>query len=136
MEAVKWKAQEMGVLKDNAICQESFTTKTLCESCQKSTNSGCAWSDRLQPVKGWTVKKNANGYRVLKCPEYLQDEPRKGAKRKKGNIFASSPCETTCKNEKKNQCLQNNGRCPKYEKWFAENHVWQRTIEPLGRGTA
>lgn len=60
---------------------------TLCWTCQNATG-GCSWSKKLKPVEGWTaevrnLKFNENGeakydksYKVIKCPHYIQDEPR------------------------------------------------------------
>lgn len=55
----------------------------LCITCRKATG-GCAWSDNLQPVKGWKatptkVSGNKGGavesYSITACPEYEDDVP-------------------------------------------------------------
>lgn len=63
---------------------------TLCWLCQNATNSGCSWSARFKPVKGWTATptliKNAinkrteevtliPSYFVHKCPQFKSIEP-------------------------------------------------------------
>lgn len=66
------------------------TSDTLCWSCQNATGKGgkCSWSARLEPVEGWKAKEVVmkhnqkgeatldEGYKVKKCPQYIQDEPR------------------------------------------------------------
>lgn len=59
---------------------------TLCWTCQRAVpgdkTSGCSWSRKLEPVKGWdaykSMKRSNAGrmdtYHVLDCPEYLPDE--------------------------------------------------------------
>ena len=51
---------------------------TLCWRCAKAINNGCSWSERFEPVQGWTAvptKINceyymADSYRVIDCPEF------------------------------------------------------------------
>lgn len=55
--------------------------RMLCERCRKVYGE-CSWTEidaitgkvKFVPVPGWTAKKNENGYLVLKCPEFVQDE--------------------------------------------------------------
>lgn len=138
---VKYQIRHLKLSKKHV--QTACNAKTqLCESCQKACG-GCSWSDgTFTPVPGWEAVKStiyADGHFITKCPEYAEDPPRvedvsASDSPKKVTIFAGSPCETTCRNEKRNQCLQNNGRCAKWDKWFAESGIWQRTIEPLREG--
>ena len=53
---------------------------TLCWKCRNATGN-CSWSERLEPVKGWTAelaKKTAtkpyDTYLVRKCPEFISDD--------------------------------------------------------------
>lgn len=46
---------------------------TLCWDCANSTNSGCRWSKRFKPVKGWEAKEQKDGYLVVKCPEFIRN---------------------------------------------------------------
>lgn len=55
--------------------------ETLCWSCQNVTK--CCWKDKI-PVKGWDAiphtvddeEGEIRTYRVIKCPNYLEDEIR------------------------------------------------------------
>ena len=47
--------------------------ETLCISCAKACGSGCNWSANLEPVDGWTVEENRQGFLVVDCPEYVHD---------------------------------------------------------------
>lgn len=47
--------------------------ETLCSTCGKACNSGCAWSDEFDPVPGWKAVRTLNSYYVLDCPEYVSD---------------------------------------------------------------
>lgn len=49
--------------------------ETLCVFCQNSCRRGCSWDDRLEPVPGWTAEENANGFRVIRCPEFRKETP-------------------------------------------------------------
>lgn len=63
----------------------SMMSKTLCWSCQKACG-GCSWSKQLVPVEGWqairrdihnnVVGADMESYRVIVCPQYVEDEPR------------------------------------------------------------
>lgn len=50
--------------------------ETLCWRCQKSTG-GCRWSQRLEPVDGWTavekVMRDCESFQVIECPEFVWD---------------------------------------------------------------
>lgn len=61
---------------------------TLCWTCQKF-GGGCSWSQKFIPVKGWVAEQHdlkiaggkfVDSYRVIKCPEYLKDKPRRRRK--------------------------------------------------------
>ena len=51
---------------------------TLCWRCAKAINNGCSWSERFEPVQGWTavetgIKMNGimdKSYLVKDCPEF------------------------------------------------------------------
>ena len=51
---------------------------TLCWRCIKSANNGCSWSERFEPVEGWTAVPTKikfcdytdDSYRVIDCPEF------------------------------------------------------------------
>ena len=63
-----------------------FTPKhTLCWDCANSTNSGCSWSDKFIPVKGWTAVRNEekDSYQVMKCPLFERNSFDYGLKRMK-----------------------------------------------------
>lgn len=63
--------------------------ETICWTCQNATG-GCSWSRNLTPVDGWKAEikkiKNTNklgttyadSYKVISCPEYIEDEPKGG----------------------------------------------------------
>lgn len=58
----------------------------LCWTCLKACG-GCAWSDRLEPVPGWTAvhvlmryregkrlrPRDVESYSITACPEYVED---------------------------------------------------------------
>lgn len=60
---------------------------TLCWDCQ-NYGGKCSWSSRLQPVEGWEAERHykpsvgGDGitYKVLACPLFLRDEPRRGGR--------------------------------------------------------
>lgn len=56
---------------------------TLCWDCENACNGGCTWSEKLEPVDGWTAQKTANGYVVHDCPEFKRDAYEGGAIRPK-----------------------------------------------------
>ena len=149
--SLRIKLHDLGIFKVRQNEQKKREKPTLCWDC-KNACGGCPWSKHLVPVGGWTAKKTTirasktgeermPSYLVIGCPEYITDQPKKAEeaqnKTKKTYVppFSTSPCETTCKNERKNRCLQNNGRCAKYDKWFLESGVWQRTVGTLERRT-
>lgn len=47
--------------------------------------------------------------------------------------FSTSPCDTGCPHRA--HCLTNDNRCNRLDKWLVDNHIWQRTVETLERGT-
>ena len=58
--------------------------ETLCWTCQKAT-CGCSWSRSFIPVEGWKAEETkisgvntspviTKSYRVIECPEYIEDE--------------------------------------------------------------
>lgn len=61
--------------------------ETICWTCQNALG-GCSWSKTFKPVEGWKAErkdiKNRTGkmttytesYKVISCPEYIEDEPR------------------------------------------------------------
>lgn len=53
----------------------SSPTFTKCWDCIKSTNGGCSWSEKLQPVDGWVAIRNEEkeSYHVIECPEFERD---------------------------------------------------------------
>ena len=56
-------------------------SKTICWNCSKACTAGCSWSERLEPVDGWTVeetisKNGSTGITVLSCPEFVKELPR------------------------------------------------------------
>jgi len=144
--SLRIKLHDLGIFKVRQNEQKKREKPTLCWDC-KNACGGCPWSKHLVPVGGWTAKKTTirasktgeermPSYLVIGCPEFVRDKQKKQAvdasgPQKKVSIFANSPCETACRNEKRNQCLQNNGRCAKWEKWFAESGIWQRTVGTL-----
>ena len=58
---------------------------TLCWDCQKATGK-CSWSEKLIPVEGWTAEptytasSDMHSYRVIECPEFVRDKPKKRVK--------------------------------------------------------
>lgn len=47
----------------------------LCWTCAKACG-GCSWSRAFVPVEGWEAKQSktrADGYRIVRCPEYESD---------------------------------------------------------------
>lgn len=60
-----------------------YKKPSLCWKCKNATG-GCSWSNRLQPVEGWTASEEAEpqyisekmrsipNYRVIDCPEYVK----------------------------------------------------------------
>ena len=52
--------------------------ETLCITCLKLCKAGCSWSERFEPVNGWTAQENHQGYLVIACPEYVNDEDGSG----------------------------------------------------------
>ena len=67
--------------------EHNSTSDTLCWLCAKA-NCRCSWSRFFIPVDGWEAKKTRvkNGcgddafiesYKVINCPEFEQDPPRK-----------------------------------------------------------
>ena len=46
---------------------------TLCILCAHSCVNRCCWAEEFKPVPGWVAVKNARGYLVLECPEYVKD---------------------------------------------------------------
>ena len=55
---------------------------TKCWDCANAANNGCSWSDRLEPVDGWTaiptVKSQfrcapLHSFLVTDCPEFKRD---------------------------------------------------------------
>lgn len=54
----------------------------LCWNCQNAVpegKKGCSWSKKQIPVRGWTAvpgKTRKGGWRVIDCPEYMDDEER------------------------------------------------------------
>lgn len=75
---------------------------TLCWDCQKAVK-GCAWSQRFEPVEGWTAEKVerrlpylhkgvrrvevGETYHVIDCPEFVPDEPREKPKADRGRVY-------------------------------------------------
>lgn len=57
--------------------RRSGTAETLCSYCGNACNSGCSWSDSLEPVDGWEAVQNKNGYFVVDCPKFYIDDWRK-----------------------------------------------------------
>ena len=61
---------------------------SLCWFCKKATCSGCSWSDRFEPVRGWeaipmminqysgahhkTISKVILSYHVVSCPDFKE----------------------------------------------------------------
>lgn len=57
--------------------------QTICWTCAKAV-IGCDWSREFKPIDGWTAKptmlkgrENQKSFRVIECPEYKPDEPKK-----------------------------------------------------------
>ena len=50
--------------------------ETICIYCANACNGGCSWSDRLEPVKGWTAIENRTGPRVSACPKFKEETER------------------------------------------------------------
>lgn len=52
-------------------------TPSKCWDCKKAANSGCAWSDRFEPVEGWKARWSEKGrqhsWHVDECPEFEPD---------------------------------------------------------------
>ncbi len=66
---------------------ETVKTASICWDCQKAIGK-CSWSDydEQSPVKGWEAEKTVikggyknmeYSYRVISCPEFVRDIPRK-----------------------------------------------------------
>ena len=60
---------------------QAYKSQQLCWKCRKAAG-GCSWSDRLEPVEGWTAKKAViknspkdyiRSYEILECPEFEHD---------------------------------------------------------------
>ena len=73
------------------------TSGTLCWTCENAFG-GCSWSEHgvRQPVDGWTATPTKNGFFVIDCPQYRQEENRmiKGVKKalgEKGQYIAWTP---------------------------------------------
>lgn len=60
----------------------------ICFDCQNACG-GCSWSEKFEPVPGWTAKKVTQKthlhkgavrwietYHITACPEFVKDEPR------------------------------------------------------------
>ena len=52
--------------------------ETLCITCMKLCKGACSWSDHFEPLSGWTAIENRQGYLVVECPEYVNDEDGSG----------------------------------------------------------
>ena len=143
--AIKKKSSELGLAKDHQAIAEKKTTKTLCWHCQNACG-GCSWSRSFTPVNGWKVKESAlqaydtgrivKSYHVISCPEFLADAPPKAEKKPDGKPvlqsmdLKGSPCN---KCYSKNVCDKMDGACKEWRRWIKNNHIWQRTVETLGR---
>ena len=46
---------------------------SLCWCCGNACNGGCTWSERLEPVEGWTAVEVKGGLTVTECPEFIRD---------------------------------------------------------------
>lgn len=63
-------------------CKEEYKdniatiSKHLCWKCEKVTKSGCSWSKKLIPVKGWSadvrIVHDGPRYTVTDCPEFVR----------------------------------------------------------------
>lgn len=55
--------------------------ETLCWSCTSPGTGRCCWDRDLTPVAGWTAEPTKTDgfdtFRVLKCPLYIKQPPRK-----------------------------------------------------------
>ena len=52
--------------------------RTLCWDCRNSTEKGCEWAERFEPVEGWEAeesfkKEYGKTYIVRKCPKFIRD---------------------------------------------------------------
>ena len=63
---------------------------TKCWDCAKATTNECSWSDRLEPVDGWTAIPTLKSqfrmdpfqsFLVIDCPEFKRDAWNGGAMR-------------------------------------------------------
>ena len=60
----------------------NFANPTICWDCMNA-NGRCSWSQRLEPVKGWTAEptiiryagKIDSSYAVKACPMFIKDKP-------------------------------------------------------------
>lgn len=61
--------------KRNAKPKLQHTGEQPCWTCAKAYG-GCSWSRSFVPVEGWEAKPSkthADGYRIVRCPEYESD---------------------------------------------------------------
>ena len=59
--------------------------ETICWTCTNAAASRCSWMKRCRPVKGWEVRRNENGLRVVACPNYVRDNRKEFNKQAKEN---------------------------------------------------
>ena len=58
--------------------EPDYESSTLCWDCANAYGK-CSWSDRLEPVEGWTAIETkvrwgeGNTYNVRKCPQFIRD---------------------------------------------------------------
>jgi hypothetical protein len=78
---VRWKAGVLGLKLEKRDAKD-MSRQMLCWSCKRAGNiprvKPCAWVRNFEPVQGWKAIKNAQGYRVLDCPEFIRSDGGKG----------------------------------------------------------
>lgn len=75
--------------------------QTLCWQCKNAVpsivkNRGCNWSRKLEPVEGWDAEETvvgairdmdkAKGFRVISCPEFIDDNEPEEEEDEQSNI--------------------------------------------------
>ena len=58
--------------KGKAYSNDRQQAETICWDCARAYG-GCSWSATLEPVPGWTTRKQGNGEDVVTCPQFVAD---------------------------------------------------------------
>lgn len=94
--------------------------ETICWTCRRSTNSGCPWSARFQPVPGWTAERRdilsydgekyipTESYRVSVCPLYLEDRREPKCPKWDGPYWDAPLCRACWS---RRICMETHGTC-------------------------